>query len=103
MIYRRFVSMFLPALKEEKTKYVLNANGNLYMAKGSKVSEPGFSVIYERQVKEYVLPDIPQNKKISIDRKGIMRKLNRNHPNVFQKLYWYRQWKISSGICKKAN
>ena len=71
MIYRRFVSMFLPALKEEKTKYVLNANGNLYMAKGSKVSEPGFSVIYERQVKEYVLPDIPQNKKISIDRKGI--------------------------------
>lgn len=66
MIYRRFVSMFLPALKEEKTKYVLNANGNLYMAKGSKVLEPGFSVIYERQVKEYVLPDVPQNKKLSV-------------------------------------
>lgn len=71
MIYRRFVSMFLPALKEEKTKYVLNANGNLYMVKGSKVLEPGFSVIYERQVKEYVLPDVPQNKKLSINRKGI--------------------------------
>ena len=101
MIYRRFVSMFLPALKEEKTKYVLNANGNLYMAKGSKVSEPGFSVIYERQVKEYVLPDIPQNKKISIDRKGI-KEIESKPPKRFSDVIHFesRQWKYSK--CKGA-
>lgn len=71
MIYRRFVSMFLPALTEEKTKYILDANGNFYAAKGSRILERGFSKIYDREIKEYVLPEVMENDRIHITKKGI--------------------------------
>lgn len=71
MIYRRFVSMFLPPLEEEKNRYIFDAAGNYYAATGSRVISKGFSSIYDRNIKEVLLPEVKENTILHIKNKGI--------------------------------
>lgn len=47
MIFRRFLSIFLPPLEEEKSKMILNNNGHRFSCTGSKVINPGFTILYQ--------------------------------------------------------
>lgn len=47
MIFRRFLSIFLPPLEEEKSKIILNDNGYRFSCVGSKVINPGFTILYQ--------------------------------------------------------
>lgn len=47
MIFRRFLAIFLEPLEEEKTKIVLTDNGCKFSCNGSKVINPGFTILYK--------------------------------------------------------
>lgn len=47
MIFRRFLAMFLPPMKEEKTKCVIESNGKRFLCSGSKVLDPGYMQLYQ--------------------------------------------------------
>lgn len=56
MIFKRFVSIFLPPLSEEKTKVVFEDNGFYFTCNGSRVLNPGYTILSNRP-KESPLPD----------------------------------------------
>lgn len=57
MIFRRFLSIFMPPLEEEKTKAVFDDNGNLFLCNGSRVLNPGYTSLYNVP-KDSCLPDM---------------------------------------------
>lgn len=57
MIYRRFLAIFMPPLEEEKTKAILTDNGNKFVCTGSKVTKPGYTVLYSAP-KNSPLPEL---------------------------------------------
>ena len=63
MIFSRFLAIFLPPLVEEKSKAVLSDNGNFFACTGSKVIDPGYSVLFS-QKKEAPLPELKKGQKL---------------------------------------
>lgn len=60
MIFRRFLSIFMPPLEEEKTKAVLSDNGNKFVCTGSAVVKPGYTTLYS----------IPKNNPLPVLKNG---------------------------------
>ena len=77
MVYRRFLAAFLPPLKEEKTKILLDADGYGFLARGSVVVDPGFTVIFERKPKELALPAVSEGEILDIAQKGLKEVVSR--------------------------
>lgn len=71
MVYKRFLAIFLPDLIEEKTRYVLEADGNLFVCKGSVVLKKGFTEIFDTKIKELKLPDVDKGQNLHISQKGL--------------------------------
>lgn len=63
MIFRRFLSIFLPPLDEEKTKVILNDNGNRFVATGSKVLNAGYTKLYQIP-KDTPLPEVVKGQEL---------------------------------------
>lgn len=63
MIFRRFLAIFFPPLEEEKTKAVLTDNNIKFSCTGSKVVNPGFTVLTSKP-KEAPLPDFKKGQKL---------------------------------------
>lgn len=77
MIYKRFLSAFLDPLVEEKMKISLAVDDMRFEAKGSRVISKGFAEIFDRSLKELVLPDLPDGTVLGIKEKGLHRALSR--------------------------
>ena len=71
LIYRRFLQAFLPALKEVKTKAVFTSEGKDFIAKGSRIIDPGFTVLLENKPKEINLPEMNEGGIFEIDQKYV--------------------------------
>ena len=69
MIYKRFLSIFLPDLIEEKRKYYLDVDGNTFICKGSTIIDPGFTDILDTNIKENELPKVTEEQKLKISKK----------------------------------
>lgn len=63
MIFKRFLAIFFPPLEEEKTKAVLTDNNIKFSCTGSKVVNPGFTVLTSKP-KEAPLPDFKKGQKL---------------------------------------
>lgn len=63
MIFRRFLAIFFSPLEEEKTKAVLTDNNIKFSCTGSKVVNPGFTVLTSKP-KEAPLPDLKKGQKL---------------------------------------
>ena len=63
MIFKRFLAIFFPPLEEEKTKAVLTDNNIKFSCTGSKVVNPGFTVLTSKP-KETPLPDFKKGQKL---------------------------------------
>ena len=71
MIYKRFLSAFLPPLAEEKTKYLFLAGKDLFTAAGSRVLDEGFTRIFDRSPGERILPALSEEEILKIQEKRI--------------------------------
>lgn len=70
MIFRRFLAIFFPPLEEEKTKAVLTDNNIKFSCTGSKVVNPGFTVLTSKP-KEAPLPDLKKGQKLKEKEKSL--------------------------------
>lgn len=66
MIYRRFVSIFLPPIIREKTNIELDHDGVIFKANGIKVLDKGFSDFAEKSLKENILPPLSEGQTIDV-------------------------------------
>lgn len=71
MVFKRFLSIFLPPLVEEKVRYILENDGHLFQAKGSTVVQAGFTEIFDRDPLEMPLPMVQEGKILNIVEKNI--------------------------------
>ena len=70
MIFKRFLAIFFPPLEEEKTKAVLTDNNIKFSCTGSKVVNPGFTVLTSKP-KETPLPDFKKGQKLKEKEKSL--------------------------------
>ena len=70
MIFKRFLAIFFPPLEEEKTKAVLADNNIKFSCTGSKVVNPGFTVLISKP-KEAPLPDLKKGQKLKEKEKSL--------------------------------
>lgn len=71
MVYKRFLAIFLPDLVEEKSRYLLDVDGNQFICRGSVVKGRGFTSIFDTKIKELALPEVQEGQKLGIEQKGI--------------------------------
>lgn len=70
MIFKRFLAIFFPPLEEEKTKAVLTDNSIKFSCTGSKVVNPGFTVLTSKP-KEAPLQDLKKGQKLKEKEKSL--------------------------------
>lgn len=70
LIFRRFLSIFLPPLEEEKSKLILEDNGYLFQKSGSRVLSPGYTILAQAP-QETILPQLETGRKVKEDNKGV--------------------------------
>lgn len=70
MIYKRFLAIFLLPLEEEKSRAILVDNGQKFMCGGSKVINPGFSVLF-RKINSNPLPELTKGERYKETERGV--------------------------------
>ena len=65
-VYKRFLSIFLPPLVEEKTVVVTNNNDYKFKTNGKVLVDKGFMVLYNNQFNDTNLPALKKGQKVNV-------------------------------------
>lgn len=75
MIYKRFLSIFLPPIIEEKTVLIAENNKNLFKSTGKIICDKGFSSLFGTSLEENIIPkDITEGTVLKIDMFEVKKK-----------------------------
>lgn len=74
LIYKRFLSLFLKPIGYEKTTVITDNNGHKFQSSGRIILEKGFSILYEKDLSETVLPDLKDGQILTIQENRISEK-----------------------------
>jgi DNA topoisomerase-1 len=76
LIVRRFLASFAEAAKKQRTKVVVDSNGELYSANGVLTSEPGWIEFYKPYYKseDKELPDFNKGESVAVEKKKKTKK-----------------------------
>lgn len=66
MIFRRFLSIFLPPIIQEKTVIVTENNGYTFRSNGKILLDAGYSKIIEKKFEDNLLPDIKEGETVHV-------------------------------------
>lgn len=65
-VYKRFLSIFLPPLVEEKTVVVTNNNGHTFKTNGKVLVDKGFMVLYGNKFNDTNLPALKKGQSVNV-------------------------------------
>lgn len=65
-VYKRFLSIFLPPLVEEKTVIVTNNNDYKFKTNGKVLVDKGFMILYNNQFNDTNLPAMKKGQKVNV-------------------------------------
>ena len=65
-VYKRFLSIFLPPLIEEKTVVITNNNGYTFKTNGKVLVDKGFMILYSNQFTDTNLPALKKGQKVNV-------------------------------------
>lgn len=74
MVCKRFLAIFQPPLIEEKTKVILNVDGDKFVINGKVIVDKGYTKFLDINVQETVLPEFKENETININSYKITEK-----------------------------
>lgn len=77
LIVKRFLSIFMPPLIQDKTKIVTECGGHRFVSNGSVLVSPGYSVLYGSKFDNNQLPNLDKGAKVKLsDSKLVEKKTN---------------------------
>ena len=77
LVCRRFVSIFLPPLIQNKTKLITNINNNTFVSNGKTLVDPGYSAIFGTKFTDMVIPPVEVGAFINVDGYDIAEKTSK--------------------------
>ena len=68
LVYKRFLSIFLPPLVEDKTVLVTNNNGHTFKTNGKVLVDRGYTVLYNTSFNDVMLPVLKKGDVLNVDK-----------------------------------
>ena len=77
MICRRFISIFMPPLKQNETVIVVDVDGHSFISKGKTLVDKGYTEIYGSSISDSALPVVEKDEVLGISRYEITEKTSK--------------------------
>ena len=68
LVYKRFLSIFLPPLVEDKTVIVTNNNGYMFKTNGKVLVDRGYTILYNTNFNDVNLPPLKKGDILDVDK-----------------------------------
>lgn len=68
LVYKRFLSIFLPPLVEDKTVVITNNNGYKFKTNGKVLKDRGYTILYNTNFNDVNLPNLKKGDVLDVDK-----------------------------------
>ena len=75
LVYKRFLSAFMPPVEIEETEVITNNNGNTFKSTGKVIKDKGYLVLYDKTPNDTVIPALSEGQNVHVSVKDIQMRI----------------------------